>query len=169
LTVLAHLNVADLNLGEGGGQRGIPTLTTDEVFLCSSVDGMCKHDTIAALAFQKTEMYQQNVRDCTKRNLPLVSTDKSGMPGKDRGILTKLAEQHEYVGDKQDSTYALVLEESSKSTVKSMQPRGIASKLMWVYWHHDSDSQWFGNWVLLHVTTHENAGLTRAKNTRSDV
>jgi len=38
---------------------------------------------------------------------------------------------------------------------------GTASKLMWIYWHHEPESQWFGNWVALHVTTHENAGMTR--------
>jgi len=90
-----------------------------------------------------------------------VSTDGSGIPGEDCGILTKLAEKHEHVGDKHDSTYALALEETRKDTVKSMQTPGITSKLMWIYWPHDPDSQWFGNWVLLHVTTHENAGMTR--------
>ena len=44
-----------------------------------------------------------------------------------------------------------------------MQTAGIQSKLIWIYWHHDPDSQWFGNWSLLHVTAHENAGMTRAK------
>jgi len=42
-----------------------------------------------------------------------------------------------------------------------MQTTGIASKLMWIYWHQDPDSQWFGKWVLLHVKPHENAGMTR--------
>jgi len=76
--------------------------------------------------------------------------------------IATLAEKHEHVGDKHDSAYALALEETRKATVKSMpQKPGIASKLMWIYWHHDPDSQWYGNWVLLHVTTHENAGMTR--------
>jgi len=43
-----------------------------------------------------------------------------------------LAEQHEHVGDKEEGTYTLALEESRKSTVKSMQTTGIASKLMWI-------------------------------------
>jgi len=48
------------------GQRDKPTLTTDEIFMGSSVDGMRKHNTIAALAFKKTETYlswseQENV------------------------------------------------------------------------------------------------------------
>ena len=34
--ILAHLDVADLDLGDGGGQRDKPTLTTDEVLLGSS-------------------------------------------------------------------------------------------------------------------------------------
>jgi len=54
----------------------------------------------------------------------------------------------------------LALEETRKDKVKSMKTPGIASKLMWNYWHHDPDSQWFGNWVLLHVTKHLNAGMT---------
>jgi len=160
--ILAHLDVADLTLGEGGGPRDKPTLTTDEVLLGSSVNGMRKHNMIAALAFQKREIYQQNVRDCAKQNSLLVSTDGSGIPGEDRGILTNLDEKHEHVGDKHDSTYALALEETRKDTVKSMQTPGIANKLMWIYWHHDPDSQCFGNWVLLHVTTHESTGMTRA-------
>jgi len=102
---------------------------------------MRKYNTIAALAFQKTEMYHQNIRDCEKRNLFLVSTDGSGIPGEDGGILTKLAEKHEHVDDKHDSTYALSLEESRKATVKSMHTPGIASKLMWIYWCNDPDSQ----------------------------
>ena len=51
--ILAHLDLADLNLGGGGRQRDKPTLTADEVFLGSSVDEMRKHNTMAALAFQK--------------------------------------------------------------------------------------------------------------------
>jgi len=117
---------------------------------------------LAAMAFLKTEMYQQNVQNCAIRNLLLVSTDGSGLPGEDRGILTKLARQYEHIGDKHDSTYALGLEATRKATVTSMQATGIASKLMWIYWHHDPDSQWFGNWVLLHVTPNTKAGLTRA-------
>ena len=152
--ILAHLDVEDLNLGEGGGQHDKPTLTTDAVLLGSFVDGMRKHNKIAALAFQKTEIHHQNVRDCVKRNLLSLSNDGSGIPGEDREILTKLAEKHEHVGDKHDSTYTLALEETRKDTVKSMQTPGIASKLMWIYWHYDPDSQWFGNWVLLHVKTH---------------
>jgi len=66
------------------------------------------------------------------------------------------------MGDKHDSTYALALEETRKDIVEHLQTPGTASKLMWIYWHHDPDSQWFGNWVLLHVTTHESAGMTRA-------
>jgi len=124
------------NLGVRGGQRDKPTLTADEVFLGSSVDGMRKHNTMEALAFRKTEIYHQNVRDCAKRNLLLVSTDGSGIPGEDRGILTKLAETHENVGDKHDSTHASALEATRKDMVKNMQTPGIASKLMWIYWHH---------------------------------
>jgi len=75
---LALLDVANLNLHEGGRQHDKPTLTTDQVFLGSSVDGMRKHNTIAALAFQKTETYHQNIRKCAKRNLILVSTDGFG-------------------------------------------------------------------------------------------
>jgi len=118
------------------------------------MDGMRNHNTIVASDFQKTEMYHQNVHDCAKRNLLLVSTDGSGIPGENRGISMKLAEKHAHVGDKHDSTCALALEETRKDTVKSMKTPGIASKLMWNYWHHDPDSQWFGNWVLLHVTEH---------------
>jgi len=33
---------------------------------------------------------------------------------------------------------------------------------MWIYWHHDPDSQCFGNWVLLHITPNTKAGMTRA-------
>jgi len=33
---------------------------------------------------------------------------------------------------------------------------------MWIYWHHNPDSQWFGNWVVLHVTPNTKAGMTRA-------
>ena len=51
--ILAYLDVADLNLVEVGGQLDKPTLTTDEIFLRSSVDGMRKHNIIAALAFQR--------------------------------------------------------------------------------------------------------------------
>jgi len=87
--------------------------------------------------------------------------DGSGIPGEEHGILTKLAEKHEHVGDKHDSTYALALEDTRKDMVKSMQTPGIASKLMWIYWHHDPDSQWFDNWVLLKVTLYENAVMTR--------
>jgi len=76
--------------------------------------------------------------------------------------LTKLAEKHEHVGDIHDSTDALAPEETRKDMVKRIQTPGIASKLMWIYWHQDPDSQWFDNWVLLKVTTHENAGMTRA-------
>ena len=50
-----------------------------------------------------------------------------------------------------------------------MQATGIASKLMWIYWHHDPDSQWFGNWVLLYVTPNTKAGMTRAMVQRSDI
>ena len=57
--ILAHLDVADLHLGARGGQRDKPTLTADEVFLGSSVAGMRKHNTMAALAFGKTELYHQ--------------------------------------------------------------------------------------------------------------
>jgi len=92
----------------------------------------------------------------------LVSTDGSCIPGEDRGILTTLAQTHEQVGNKHDSAYALALEEPRKDMVVHLQTPGTASKLMWIYWHHDPDSQWFGNWVLLHVTTNENAGMTRA-------
>jgi hypothetical protein len=67
--VLAHLDVADLNLGDRLGRSTKPTLMTDEVFLNSSVDGMRKYNMLAAMAFQKTEMYQQNVQDCANRNL----------------------------------------------------------------------------------------------------
>ena len=123
---------------------------------------MRNHNTIVASAFQKTEIYHQNVRYCSKRNLLLVSTDGSGISGEDCGIWTKLAAKYYHVGDKHDSTYALALEETRKAMVKSMQTPGIASKLMWIYWHHDPDSQWSGNWVLLNVTTHESAGMTRA-------
>ena len=42
------------------------------------------------------------------------------------------------------------------------QAAGITSKLMWIYWHLDPDSQWFGNWILLHVTPNTKAGITRA-------
>jgi len=69
-----------------------PTLIVHEVFLGSSTDGMRNHNTIVASAFQKTEIYHQNVRYCSKRNLLLVSTDGSGIPGENRGILMKLAE-----------------------------------------------------------------------------
>jgi len=72
-----------------------------------------------ALAFQKTEIYHQNVRDCAKRNLLLVSTDGSGIPGEDLRILTKLAEKHEHMGGKHDNTYALALEETRKDMVKA--------------------------------------------------
>jgi len=133
------------------------------------MERMRKHDMIAAVAFQKTAMYQQNVKDGTKRHLLLVSNDGSVIPKEDRRILTALAEKHEHVRERHDSTYAQALEATRNSTFKRMQTAGIQSKLIWIYWHHDPDSQWFGNWVLLHVTTHENAGLTRAKNTRSDV
>ena len=102
--ILAHLDVADLNPGNRLGRSTKPTLTTDEVFMGPSLDGMRKHNMIAAMAFRKTETYQQNVQDCATRNLLLVSTGGSGMPGEDRGILTKLGEQYEYVGDKHDST-----------------------------------------------------------------
>jgi len=51
--ILAHLDIADLKLSRGGRQRDKPTLTADEVFLSSSVDEMRKHNTMAALAFQK--------------------------------------------------------------------------------------------------------------------
>ena len=97
------------------------------------MDGMRKHNMLAAMAFRKTEMYQQNVQDCGIRNLLLVSTDESGLPGDDRGILTKLTRQYEHIGDKHDSTYALGLEATRKATVTSMQATGIASKLMWIY------------------------------------
>jgi len=159
--ILAHLDIADLNLSGGGRQHDKPTLIADQVFLGTSVEGMRKHNTMAALAFRKTELYHQNVRDCAKRNLLFASTDGSGIPGEDRGILTTLAQTHEHVGDKHDSTYALALEETRKDMVVQLQTLGTASKLMWIYWHHDPDSQWFSNWVLLHVTTHENAGMTR--------
>jgi len=160
--ILAHLEVTDLNLRDWLDQSAKPTLTTDEVFLGSSVDGMRKHNILAAMAFRKTEKYQKNVQDSANRNLLLVSADGSGLPGEDRRILTKLARQYVHVGDKHDSTYALGLEATRKATVTSMQATGIASKLMLIYWHHDPDSQWFGNWVLLHVTPNTNAGMTRA-------
>jgi len=67
--ILAHLDVADQKLGDRLGRSTKPTLMTDEVFLNSSVDGMRKHNMLAAMAFQKTEMYQQNVQDCANRNL----------------------------------------------------------------------------------------------------
>jgi len=159
--ILAHLDIADLNLGRGGRQRDKPTLTVDEVFLGSSVDGMRKHNTMAALAFEKSELYHQNVRDCAKQNLLLVSTDVSGIPGEDRGILTTLAQTHEHVGDRHDSAYALELEETRKAKIVHLQTPGIARNLMWIYWHHDPDSQWLGNWVLLHVSTNQNAEMTR--------
>jgi len=108
--ILAHLHVADLNLEDRFERSTKPTLTTDEVFLGSSVDGMRKHNMLAAMAFRKTDMYQRNVQDSTNRNLVLVSTDGSGLPGEDRGILTKLARQYEHVDDKHDRTYALGLE-----------------------------------------------------------
>jgi len=92
----------------------------------------------------------------------LVSTDDSGLPGEDHRILTKFARQYEPVGDEHGNTYALGLEATRKATVTSMQATGIASKLMWIYWHYDPDSQWFGNWVLLHVTPNTKAGMTRA-------
>jgi len=122
--ILAHLDVADLNLGDRLEGSTKPTLTTDEVFLGSSVDGMRKHNMLAAMAFRKTEMYQQNVQDCANRNLLSVSTDGSGLPGEDCGILTKLSRQYEHVGDKHDSTYALGLEATRKATVTSMQATG---------------------------------------------
>jgi len=75
--------------------------------------------------------------------------------GENRGILTKLARQYGHMGDKHDSTYALGLKATRKATVTSMQATGIASKLMWIYRHHDPDSQWFGNWVLLHVQNND--------------
>jgi len=80
---LAHLDVADLNLGDWLEQNTKPTLTTDEVFLGSSVDGMRKHNMLAAMAFQKTDMYQRNVQDCVNQNLLLVSTNEPGLPGED--------------------------------------------------------------------------------------
>ena len=46
--------------------------------------------------------------------------------------------------------------------VVHLQTPGTASKLMWIYWHHYPESQWFGNWVLLHVNRNEKAGMTRA-------
>jgi len=52
--ILAHLDVANLNLSEGGEHHDKPTLKTDEGFLGSSVDGMRKRYTIAALVFRKT-------------------------------------------------------------------------------------------------------------------
>ena len=52
--ILAHLDVANLNLSEGGAQHDKPILTTDEGFLGSSLDGMRKRYTIAALVFRKT-------------------------------------------------------------------------------------------------------------------
>ena len=64
---MAHLDVADLNLGDRLERSTKPTLTTDEVFLGSSVDGMRKHNMIAAMAFRKTEIYQRNVQDCAKK------------------------------------------------------------------------------------------------------
>ena len=82
----------------------------------------------------------------------MVSTDGSGIPGEDRGILTMLAQTHENVGDKYDSACALALEETRKDMVIHLQTPGTASELMWIYWHHNPDSEWFGNWVLLHVT-----------------
>jgi len=81
--ILAHLDVADLNLGDWLEQNTKPTLTTDEVFLGSSVDGMRKHNMLAAMAFQKTDMYQRNVQDCVNQNLLLVSTNEPGLPGED--------------------------------------------------------------------------------------
>jgi hypothetical protein len=70
------------------------------------MERMRKHDMIAAVAFQKTAMYQQNVKDGTKRHLLLVSNDGSVIPREDRRILTALAEKHEHVGERHDSTYA---------------------------------------------------------------
>ena len=52
--ILAHLDVAVLKLGDRLGRSTKPTLTTDEVFLNSSVDGMRKHNMLAAMAFRKT-------------------------------------------------------------------------------------------------------------------
>ena len=69
--ILAHLDVADLNLGGWLERSTKPTLMTDEVFSSSSVDGMRKHNMLAAMAFRKTETYQQNVQDCVNRNLLL--------------------------------------------------------------------------------------------------
>ena len=66
--ILAHLDIADLNLSGGGRQRDKPTLTADEVFLGSSVDGMRKRNMMAALAFQKIELYRQNVLYVTLQN-----------------------------------------------------------------------------------------------------
>jgi len=122
---------------------------------------MRKHNIIAAVAFQKTAMYQQNVWDCAKQHPLLMSTDGSGILGEYRGILKKLAEKHENVCDKHDSTYALALEARRKATFESMQTTDIASKLVWTIWHHDLDSKWFDNWVLLYITLHEKAGMTR--------
>ena len=68
---------------------------------------------------------------------------------------------HEHVGDKHDRAYALALEDTRKDMVVHLQTPGTASKLMWIYRHHDPESQWSGNWVLLHATTPENAGMTR--------
>jgi len=66
--ILAHLDIADLNRSGGGRQRDKPTLTADEVFLGSSVDGMRKRNMMAALAFQKIELYHQNVLYVTLQN-----------------------------------------------------------------------------------------------------
>ena len=115
--ILAHLDIADLNLDGGGRQRDKPTLAVDEVFLGSSLDGMRKHNTMAALAFEKTELHYQNARDFAKQNLLLVITNVSGIPGEDRRILTTFAQTHEHVGDKHDSAYALALEETRKAMV----------------------------------------------------
>jgi len=85
--ILAHLDLADLNLSGGGRQRDKPTLTVDEVFLGSSVDGMRKHNTMAALAFGKTELYHENVRNCAKQNLLLESTK---LPPMDQAFQKKI-------------------------------------------------------------------------------
>jgi len=77
--ILAHLDVADLNRGEGLGQSNKSTLITHEVFLGSSVAGMRKHNMTAAVASQRAEMHQQNVWNCAKPHLLFVSTNGLGI------------------------------------------------------------------------------------------
>jgi len=71
--------------------------------------------------FGKQKFINEMYRTVRKRNQLLVSTDGSGLPGGDRGILTKVAQKYEHVGDNHDSTYALGLEAKRKATVTSVQ------------------------------------------------